>query len=215
MITPSYNSAVLRCAAFQAAWPPATCLEGSQTGRRYLKWMKTSMVRVAEEADIPHLVAAFPEKPGTPGNRHIKYFGWQRSGELSFLVAWDDCIPIGYVLVRWPGGRCDRTYQAGELGCAEIGDLTVSEDARGKGFGRLLMESAENLVRNRGVKLVGLEVTAHNPSQDVARELYRRLGYQDAGYGEFLSGYTYYDADGQPQRDEELYVYLTKDTADG
>lgn len=107
-----------------------------------------SAVRVAEEDDLPHLVAAFPEKPGTPANRLIKYFEWQRSGELSFLVAWDDCIPIGYVLVRWPGGQCDRTYQAEELGCAEIGDLTVSEAARGQGFGRLLMESAEDLVRN-------------------------------------------------------------------
>ena len=173
------------------------------------------VVRVVEEDDVPHLVAAFPEKPGTPVHYVIKYFEWQRSGELSFLAPWEDCVPIGYVLARWPGGHCDRTDQAEALGCAEIGDLTVSEAARGQGFGRLLMESAEDLVRNRGLKRVGLEVTARNPSQDVARELYRRLGYEDAGYGAFLSGYTYYDAEGRPQRDEELYVYLTKDTADG
>ena len=172
------------------------------------------VVRAVEEDDVPHLVAAFPEKPGTPVHYLIKYSEWQKSGALSFLVAWDDGIPVGYVLVRWPGGHCDRTDQAEELGCAEIGDLTVLEDARGRGFGRLLMESAEDCVRNRGIKRVGLEVTSRNPSQDVARALYRRLGYKEAGFGTFPSGYTYYDAEGRPQRDEELYVYLIKETAD-
>ena len=49
-----------------------------------------------------------------------------------------------------------------------------------------------------------------NPHNDIARALYERMAYEDAGLGEFVSGYTYWDEDGQLQRDEELHRYLIK-----
>ena len=73
-----------------------------------------------------------------------------------------------------------------------------------------LMEAAEELARKRGVLLLGLEVTATNPNQDAARALYSKLAYEDAGFGEFISGYTYWDPDGDPHREEELHRYLVK-----
>ena len=72
------------------------------------------------------------------------------------------------------------------------------------------MVAAEELVRARGEDLMGLEVTASNPYQTVARELYGKIGYEDAGFGEFTSGYSYWDAAGNPHRDEEDYRYLVQ-----
>ena len=99
---------------------------------------------------------------------------------------------------------------AEELHCAEVGDLRVTEIARGRGIGRQLMEVAEALVPARGISLVGLRVTSHSPKQKAARVLYETLGFEDSGYGEFLSGYTYSDPDGNSHHDEELYRYLVK-----
>lgn len=72
------------------------------------------------------------------------------------------------------------------------------------------MEDTETLVTARGYSLVGGEVTVASPDTDVARALYERMGYRDAGLGEFVSSYTYWDAEGTPHRDEERYRYITK-----
>src|SRR5688500_14357982 len=147
-------------------------------------------VRVLEEADVPVLVATFPE-PRRPINRHVERFARHQAGDVTCLVAWDGERPIGYVFARWPGGQGGLTEQALALGCVEFGDLFVAEDARGQGAGRALMEALEALALSRGFNYVGFEVTATNPLQNVARGLYERLGYTDAGFGEFMSGYTY------------------------
>ena len=72
------------------------------------------------------------------------------------------------------------------------------------------MEQAEALARSRSTQLLGLEVTAANPNQNAARSLYDRMGYEDAGLGTFISGYTQWDADGTAHRDEEPHRYLLK-----
>ena len=165
---------------------------------------------MVEAADVPRLVAAYPEEGGAPVNRHVERFEAQQTAQVTCLAAWDETGPVGYVFVSWPGGRCQRTDTAEELQCAEIGDLKVTEIARGRGTGRQLMEAAEALVRARSIDLVGLRVTSTSPKQKVARELYETLGFEDGGYGEFLSGYTYLDPDGNSHRDTELYRYLVK-----
>ena len=167
-------------------------------------------VRIVEDTDIPILVETFPENVGAPANRHVERFARQRQGEVTCLVAWDDGCPVGYVHVGWPGRSQELTNQAVELGCCEVGDLFVLERVRGRGVGRALMVAAEELVRARGEDLIGLEVTASNPYQAFARELYRKMGYEESGFGDFTSGYTYWDADGNPHRDEEDYCYLVK-----
>jgi GNAT superfamily N-acetyltransferase len=167
-------------------------------------------VRIIEDADLAILVATFPEVGAAPINRHIARFRLQREGAVTCFAAWDGASPVGYVFIRWPGGGSGLTSQALALGCAELGDLFVVERARGRGIGRQLMEAAESTVVARGVWQVGLEVTATNPHTAIARTLYERLGYRDAGFGEFMSGYTYWDAAGTPHRDEELYRYLMK-----
>ena len=96
------------------------------------------------------------------------------------------------------------------VGCAEVGDLTVAEQARGRGISRQLMEATEEHAKRRGILQLGLEVTATNPNQNVARTRYSHLGYQECGLGSFTSGYTYWDNDGNAHRDEETHIYLVK-----
>jgi GNAT superfamily N-acetyltransferase len=169
-----------------------------------------SSVRTVEDTDLAVLISTFPETGAAPVNRHLERFRSQQEGAVTCLVAWDGATPVGYVFVRWPGGRSDMTNQALALGCPELGDLFVVEHARGRGIGRKLVETAESIVAARGLPLLGLEVTTANPHTAAARALYERLGYRDAGFGEFISGYTYWDATGAPHRDEELHRYLVK-----
>ena len=166
-------------------------------------------VRIVDETDVAILVETFPERGAAPINRHLEQFRLQQAGALTCLAAWDGATPVGYVFVRWPTGG-ELTNQARTLGCAELGDLFVVEHERGRGIGRELVETAESIVAARGLAQLGLEVTANNPHNAVARALYARLGYRDAGFGEFISGYTYWDETGTPQRDEELHRYLVK-----
>ena len=100
---------------------------------------------------------------------------------MTCLAAWDDGCPIGYVHVGWPGRSQELTNQAVELGCCEVGDLFVSDRARGRGVGRALMVAAEELVRARGEDLIGLEVTASilirlSPVSCTGRWVTRRRG---------------------------------------
>ncbi len=171
------------------------------------------VLRVVEEHDLPLLVARFPE--GAPVNRHVERFAGQQVGDVTCLAAWDGNVPIGHVFVSWLGGRCQRTDKAEELGCAEIGDLDVVELARGQGIGCRLMEAAEELVRNKGLNTVGLSVAARNPKQNAARELYKKLNYSEAGYGEYTVTYSYMDLDGNTHHDEDQYVYLVKSIESG
>jgi ribosomal protein S18 acetylase RimI-like enzyme len=166
-------------------------------------------VRVVVESEVPVLAATFPEDGAAPVNRHVERFAQQKRGEITCLTAWDAQTPIGYVFLRWPGTP-GGTSQARSLGCVELGDLSVAEQARGRGVGRMLLEAAEALAAERGHDLIGLEVTVDNPFNDAARALYHRHGYRDSGFGTFISGYTYWDSAGQPHRDEEPHRYMTK-----
>jgi GNAT superfamily N-acetyltransferase len=168
------------------------------------------MVRVVKRADVSLLVAAFPEVEGTPGNRHEHRWRLQEAGVLTALAVWHGRCPIGYCIARWPVEGGDSTTQALQLGCAELGDVFVAESARRRGAGRLLVEAAESLARDRRERLIGLEVTVSNPFNEAARQLYAKLGYSEAGFGEFMSGYTYWTADGKEERDEEPHRYLVK-----
>lgn len=55
---------------------------------------------------------------------------------------------------------------------AEIGRVVVLEDYRGKGLGKLVIESAEEWIKELGYRAVVVE------SRDVAVEFYKKLGYE-------------------------------------
>lgn len=64
----------------------------------------------------------------------------------------------------------------GERRGAWIYDIEIMPEQRGKGYGRRLLGAVEQLVRDRGVDSIALNVFAGNA---VARTLYRSSGYED------------------------------------
>ena len=163
------------------------------------------------DTEVARLAAAFPEAPGTPGNRHVERQRRQRAEQVTAIAAWLGERPVGYCVVRWPVAEGEATSHAIELECAELGDLFVAPASRRQGVGRRLVEAAEAVALEHGSSRLGLEVTVANPENEAARRLYTARGFIDAGVGEFVAGYSYWTSDGAEKRDEEPHRYLVKD----
>lgn len=58
----------------------------------------------------------------------------------------------------------------------QVADLVVAEDARGRGVGRALLEAAEALTREAGLKRLAIGALAAN---EAALDAYRRGGFTD------------------------------------
>jgi ribosomal protein S18 acetylase RimI-like enzyme len=56
----------------------------------------------------------------------------------------------------------------------QVTTLGVAREARGKNYGRLLMQKAEQEAKERGIEVIALEVAGNNRR---ARDLFRDLGY--------------------------------------
>jgi ribosomal protein S18 acetylase RimI-like enzyme len=63
---------------------------------------------------------------------------------------------------------------------AFIYDFNIREDLRGKGYGKKMMESIEELIQEMGIDTVSLNVFGYNHA---ARKLYEKMGYQITGIG--------------------------------
>lgn len=142
---------------------------------------------------------------GAPG-KHRERLARQGRGEAVYLIAWDGGTPVGHVLIVW-GGTTDEPMRSRVADCADIQDLFVAPEYRLRGVGSRLLEEAEALVTQLGYPRVGLGAAVRNP---LARHLYQRKGYQDAGFGEYHSRGVYIDPSGQEQEWEEACIYLIR-----
>lgn len=64
------------------------------------------------------------------------------------------------------------------IDAAQITNVAVSEEARGRGIGEGLMREAMQIAREHEMDVMSLEVRVTNT---VAQNLYRKLGFQDGG----------------------------------
>jgi ribosomal-protein-alanine N-acetyltransferase len=100
---------------------------------------------------------------------------WTRSHFIDEMAS-----PFGYPTVALAADATVAGYLCLKqvLDEAEILDVAVSSSLRGRGIGRILVESAVKDARGRGAVTVGLEVRVGNYE---AITLYERLGFREIG----------------------------------
>ena len=135
--------------------------------------------------DAARLIAAFRNHFGrsTPTDAEMRESVARiaREGGEFFLGGADDGPPAGVCQVRYRWSAWTSSEDCW------IEDVFVSQDARGEGLGRALMEAVLERARERGCKRIELDVDADN---EPALALYRSLGFGDykAAAGNVLLG---------------------------
>lgn len=104
-----------------------------------------------------------------------RQFGQER-GDLVYLIAWVDDVPVGHAYVAWPDER-DWSEFPQRYGCPEVRDLWVEEPYRRIGLGRALMENLEAVTVAQGFRILGL-TTGVDDGYTPARKLYQSMRYR-------------------------------------
>ncbi len=163
-------------------------------------------VRPLAAEDLTHIQQALP--PEHP-EAHVRRLGDQRAGRVTYLVAWADGRAVGHVLVRWGGATNPelRWLLDSRERHPYVEALLVHPAFRSRSVGSQILDAAEALVRERGMRRVGLAVAVENSR---ARALYERLGYRDPGIGQFANAWSYVDEAGNEVAASETCTYLVK-----
>jgi len=162
-------------------------------------------IRPITETDLALLEKRFPQS-GTA--KHAERFLRQQKGEAIYLIAWYQGEPAGHGYLKWGGSQDEPVSRQLKVACSDIEDLFVLAELRSRGIGSQLLCFAERLSIEQGFTHLGLSVGATN---DPARRLYERLGYQDAFFGEYIEQGEYIDEQGQQHAWKETCLYLIKD----
>lgn len=140
----------------------------------------------AEPSDMPFIHSLSPRLSRVPGppwhgvaamdgfqDRHMAASFAPVDGASTLIARGEDGTRLGYIHLR-PGkdGVTDEP-------CGYISLLAVTEEAQGRGVARWLMEAAEGWARDRGYRLLSLDVFAHNRR---AIEFYERGGFESETY---------------------------------
>ena len=145
-------------------------------------------VRMAEDADLPHLDRALPTGRN---DVHRAFLARQVTGEVSYLAAWRGDAAVGVGAVRWTG--------RGGWPDPELSNLHVPEPLQSQGIGTAIVRFAEDLVRSRGYARLVIGVDENNVR---AAALYERLGYADTGR-RWSGSYTWFDEAGAEHEETE------------
>jgi GNAT superfamily N-acetyltransferase len=134
----------------------------------FAAWLPVMRDRFAE--DMVRDADLDPERAKSKAADDVErlFPGGKPSPEQLVFVVEADGEPVGDL---WLVER-DDAFQR----CLFVFDIHLDESARGKGYGRAAMTFAEEEARRRGHDSVALNVFGAN---DVARSLYRSLGYRE------------------------------------
>jgi GNAT superfamily N-acetyltransferase len=130
-------------------------------------------IRPCTDADLSVLCSHWR----TPGDVHEAHHDRQRTGQTTYLVAWQDQEPLGSGVLQW-GGCIGTNARTTYPGAVELNHLQVRDQYRGQGVGSALIAAAEALASQAGRQRMAVGVAEDNPD---AERLYRRLGYRPTG----------------------------------
>ncbi len=161
----------------------------------------TIEIKLCSENDLVLLSKAIPE----PGY-HERRFAAQQDGKGSYLLAWQNGVPVGHLLIKWEGsGPQVNKYLPDTPELNAIGVWPPKN--RSKGIGGQLIEKAEGMAKEKGFKQVALAVEIDNSR---AKELYEKLGYKDWGHGEYFDEWVEKGDDGEEIQHKDPCYYLVK-----
>lgn len=161
-------------------------------------------IQSATGADLPSLVKAF----GQPDYFAERINRPKPAGLL--LVGWLAGQPVGDVYLRFePADEPELRKLLPDVPL--IQHLEVLPDLRNQGIGSALIQTAEQLLRERGHPRVALGVGLDNRA---AARLYQRHGYEQWPYPPVLTTYVEYLGNGRRRRGYETCHILVKDLTD-
>ena len=95
--------------------------------------------------------------------------GFRRPGAELWVLEGDAGEFLGHL---WLTLRDDARHGTPTL---QVTTMGIVRGARGKNFGRLLMQKAEQAAREKGIEVIALEVAGNNRR---ARDMFKDLGYE-------------------------------------
>jgi len=95
--------------------------------------------------------------------------GFRRPGAELWVLEGDAGEYLGHL---WLSARDDARTGTPTL---QVTTLGIVREARGRNYGRLLMQKAEQSAREKGIEVIALEVAGNNRR---ARDLFKDLGYE-------------------------------------
>lgn len=157
-------------------------------------------IKPCQEDDLKFL-----EKNFRPDFQKARY-GAQKSGDGVYLIAWQNNIPVGHLMVRF--FTTNNYLKDQGINIPYLEALEVKKEFRNQGIATSLMEEAEKILKSKGFTKVGLAVGVNN---DNAYKLYEHLGFsEDPTIDKFLVSWILEDKFGKQITDQEMCVYMTK-----
>ena len=164
-------------------------------------------------------IAVQPVSDGNPESTVRFLIEWVSDGEAearsyladhaepagASLIATDGFDIIGYLAIVW-----ESNYAGfGSRGVPLVHQIAVAGLFRRQGVATLLMDTAEQLVRDRGIATLGITVGLFD-EYGPAQRLYARRGYIPDGRGA-CRGQRPLSKGMQVTMDDDLIIWLTKD----
>jgi ribosomal protein S18 acetylase RimI-like enzyme len=107
-------------------------------------------------------------------DRHRQRFLLQEEGKGLYLLAWENQVPTGYVLLHFQHPDHHESYRHYPE-CAYVEGLGTHPDRQRQGIATSLMKSTESYAKQHGAQNIGLSVGTDNAP---AQALYRKMAYQ-------------------------------------
>jgi GNAT superfamily N-acetyltransferase len=100
---------------------------------------------------------------------------YSRKDDGTILIAWEGGRAVGYASI-FTAMVADGKAEEVSYTYAHVGDLVVTEAARGRGIARQLLDACEEYARRAGRTELRIKVLAKNKR---AHEVYRAFGFDD------------------------------------